>query len=187
MSSRTNTKVITDECRLSYLHAFQPYASETGQEPKYSVCVLIPKTAKKTLQLIKEAIEEATEEGLSSKWGNKKPKNLHSPLRDGDDEKDLDTNPEYEGMYFLNASSKRKPGLINADRSEIFTEEELKSGDYGKLSLNFFPYSAAGNNGIGVGLNNIMKTRDGEALGGGRVNAEDDFADEFEDEDGLLD
>ncbi len=186
-SIKNETHVITDEVRFSYLHAFQPYAMEAGQEPKYSVCALIPKSAKKTIAYIKQAIEGATEEGLKSKWGNKMPRKFSNPLHDADEREDIDEHPEMKGCYYLNASSKRKPGLINADRSDIFTEEELKSGDYGKLSLNFFPYSAAGNNGIGVGLNNIMKTRDGEALGGGRVNAEDDFANEFEDEDGLLD
>ncbi len=187
MSSRTKTKVITDEVRFSYLHVFAPYAANESDTKKYSVCVLIPKTAKKTLKLIQEAIDEATEDGKKSKWGGKVPKKFKLPLRDGDDEKDIDENPEYEGMYFLNASSTKAPGLINADRSEIFSDEDLKSGDYGKVSLNFFPFNSNGNSGIGVGLNNLMKTRDGEALGGSRVKAEDDFDGEFEDEDGLLD
>ena len=67
------------------------------------------------------------------------------------------------------------------------TVDELKSGDWGKASINFFPFSASGSNGVGVGLNNLMKTRDGESLGGVFTKAEDDFEGEFEDEDGLLD
>lgn len=187
MSSRTKTKVITDEVRFSYLHAFAPFAGQEGQEKKYSVCALIPKSSKKTIQLIKEAIEEAKADGLQTKWGNKMPRKFSTPLHDADEREDIDDHPEMKNCYYINASSKKAPGLINADRSEIFTEDELKSGDYGKLSLNFFPYSAAGNNGVGCGLNNIMKTKPGEPLGGGRANAEDDFDGEFEDEDGLLD
>lgn len=177
MSKRQGTKVITDEVRLSYLHAFAPAAALGSDEKKYSVCALIPKTAKKTLKLIEEAIAEATEDGKTKKWGGKVPKKFHTPLRDGDDEEDK--GDEYKGMYFLNASSTKKPGLINVDRTEIFDEEELKSGDWGKLSLNFYPYAANGNNGVGVGLNNILKTRTGEALGGVRASAEDDFDGEF--------
>ena len=34
---------------------------------------------------------------------------------------------------------------------------------------------ANGNKGVGVGLNNIQKLKDGERLGGARASAEDDF------------
>ena len=78
-------------------------------------------------------------------------------------------------------------GRTFEELSAIIDREELKSGDWGKVSINFFPFAASGNNGIGVGINNIMKTRDGIALGGTPASAEDDFEGEFEDEDGLLD
>lgn len=187
MASRNKTKVITGLVRFSYLHVFEPFAGQQGQEAKYSVCVLIPKTEKETIAAIQEAVAEAVDEGQVSKWAGKVPKNLKMPLRDGDEEKDLDTNPEYKGMFFLNASSKRQPGLIDSHKQEIFTTDELKSGDWGKVSLNFYPFAVSGNNGIAVGLNNLMKVKDGEALGGGGSSAESDFAGEFEDEDGLLD
>lgn len=186
MAKRNGTKVITGEVRFSYLHAFEPYAATPGQEEKYSVCLLIPKKDKETLQMIQEAIAEATDQGQSSKWGGKVPKNLKLPLRDGDDEKDLDTNPEYEGMYFINCSSKRRPGLVDSHKMDIMSSDELKSGDWGKASINFFPFAAAGNNGIGVGLNNLMKTKDGVSLGGSVASAESDFEGEW-DEEGLLD
>ena len=187
MASRNGTKVITGEVRFSYLHVFEPYAGVQGQEEKYSVCLLIPKKDKQTIALIQEAIAEATDAGQTSKWGGKVPKNLKLPLRDGDTDKDLDENPEYEGMFFLNCSSKRQPGLVDSHKQEIMTSDELKSGDWGKASINFFPFSASGNNGVGVGLNNLMKTKAGDSLGGGYTKAEDDFEGEFEDEDGLLD
>ena len=181
------TKVITGEVRLSYLHVFDKYAATPGREEKYSVCILIPKKDTKTIALIQEAIANATDLGQKTKWGGKVPKNLKMPLRDGDEEKDTDDNPEYAGMFFLNASSKRQPGLVDSHKQEIIDREELKSGDWGKVSINFFPFAASGNNGIGVGINNIMKTKDGIALGGTPASAEDDFEGEFEDEDGLLD
>ena len=39
-----------------------------------------------------------------------------------------------------------------------------------------FPYAASGNSGVGVGLNNVIKLRDGEKLSGGRT-ADADFSD----------
>lgn len=187
MASRNGMKVITGEVRFSYLHVFAPYAAQAGQDEKYSVCLLIPKSDTKTIRLIQEAVAEATDKGQKEKWGGKVPKNLKLPLRDGDAEKDLDENPEYEGMFFLNATSKRQPGLVDSHKQEIFSADELKSGDWGKASINFFAFSASGSNGVGVGLNNLMKTKDGESLGGTFTKAEDDFEGEFEDEDGLLD
>ena len=184
---KNGTKVITGEVRFSYLHVFDPYAAVQGQEEKYSVCLLIPKSDTKTVKLIQEAVANATDAGQMEKWGGKVPKNLKLPLRDGDTEKDLDENPEYAGMWFLNASSKRQPGLVDSHKQDIIDREGIKSGDYGKASINFFAFAASGNNGVGVGLNNLMKTKDGDSLGGTVVSAEDDFEGEFEDEDGLLD
>ena len=185
MSSRNGTKVITGEVRFSYLHVFEPYAGEVGQKPKYSVSLLIPKSDKKTIALIQEAVSEATDIGQTTKWGGKVPKNLKLPLRDGDEEK-AEEHPEYEGMFFLNASSERQPGLVDSHKQEIFSDQELKSGDWGLASINFYPFSVSGNNGIACGLNNLMKKRDGESLGGTPASAEADFAEEFDD-DGMLD
>lgn len=185
MSSRNGTKVITGEVRFSYLHVFEPFAGEVGQKPKYSVSLLIPKKDKQTIALIQEAVAEATDQGQTTKWGGKVPKNLKLPLRDGDEEK-ADEHPEYEGMYFINASSERQPGLVDSHKQEIFSDQELKSGDYGLASINFYPFSVSGNNGVACGLNNLMKKRDGESLGGTPASAEADFAEEFDD-DGMLD
>ena len=185
MSSRNGTKVITGEVRFSYLHVFEPFAGELGQKPKYSVSLLIPKKDKQTIALIQEAVAEATDLGQTTKWGGKVPKNLKLPLRDGDEEK-ADEHPEYEGMYFINASSERQPGLVDSHKQEIFSDQELKSGDYGLASINFYPFSVSGNNGVACGLNNLMKKRDGESLGGTPASAEADFAEEFDD-DGMLD
>ena len=95
------TKVITGKCRLSYAHLFKPQAIDEGTEPKYSVCLLIPKSDKGTLTKIKAAVEAAKQAGMS-KWGGKIPNNLKTPLRDGDEERS--DQPEYVGCYFLNAS-----------------------------------------------------------------------------------
>ncbi|WP_242846833.1 ssDNA-binding protein, partial [Clostridium sporogenes] len=68
-AKRTGTKVTTGKVRLSYAHLFEPHAIE-GNEPKYSVSVIIPKTDTETLKAIKEATNEAKELG-KSKWNGK--------------------------------------------------------------------------------------------------------------------
>lgn len=170
-TTNTSTKVITGEVRLSYVHVFEPHAVEAGQEEKYSVSVLIPKSDKKTLKKIKAAVEAAKVAG-QGKWGGKVPAKLKTPLRDGDEERP--DQEEYAGHYFLNASSKTKPGVVDASVQPILDSTEIYSGCYGRVSLNFYPFNVSGNKGIACGLNNVQKLRDGDYLGG-RSRAEDDF------------
>ena len=176
-------KVVTGLVRFSYVNIFKSRAFHEGDDAKYSICLLIPKSDKATLKKIKAAIEEATQEGITSKWGGKRPSNLRTPLRDGDEER-AEEAEEYEGMYFLNASSNSKPGIVDKDLNEILDPEEVYSGCWGRASINFFPYDAKGNKGVGAGLNNIQKIKDGEALGGARASAESDFGDGFKVDDG---
>ena len=176
------TKVITGKVRFSYVNIFKSRAFTEGQDAKYSIGLLIPKEDKATLHKIAVAIDEAVQEGISSKWGGKKPKNLHLPLRDGDEER-ADEAPEYEGMMFLNANSTQKPGIVDKDLNEVLDPDEVYSGCWGRASINFFAYDSNGNRGVGVGLNNIQKLKDGERLGAARASAESDFGDGFNDDD----
>ena len=175
------TKVVTNKVRFSYVNIFRSRSFSDGQDAKYSICLLIPKDDKATVKKIKAAIEEAVNDGIASKWGGKKPANLKLPLRDGDEEK-AEEAPEYEGMYFLNANSTQKPGIVDKDLNEILDPDEVYSGCWGRASINFFPFNSNGNKGVGVGLNNIQKLKDGDHLGGVRAKAEDDFGDGFEDD-----
>lgn len=180
---RIGTRVITDPVRGSFLHLLEKYASKPGRDPQYSGMFLVPKSNKKLVKLLEEAIEEAKKSGADTKWGGKVPKKLNVPLHDGDEDKDIEEYPEYEGMLYFNANAKkRKPGLVDSHGVEIFDEEAFKSGDYFKLDINFYPYSGE-QNGIAVGLNNVMWWKEGEALGGGKVSAEKAFEGEFDDDD----
>lgn len=177
-----STKVVTGKVRFSYVNIFKSRAFQADQDAKFSICLLIPKEDKATLKKIKAAIDEAIQEGISSKWNGKKPANVKLPLRDGDEER-ADEAPEYEGMMFLNANSTQKPGIVDKDLNEILDSDEVYSGCWGRASINFYPFSVNGNKGIGVGLNNVQKLKDGEHLGAARASAESDFDDDFEDDD----
>jgi hypothetical protein len=169
-------KVITKEVRLAYVHLFEPYAMNEGQEAKFSCCVMIPENDQATLNTIEEAIEEAKQEGAQKFWGGKIPRNLKLPLRSGSEERP--DQPEFENHYFFNCNTKQKPGIVDSDRMPIFDTTEVYSGIYARVSVNFYPFNSNGNKGIAVGLNNVQKLRDGEPLNG-RSRAEDDFAEEI--------
>lgn len=173
------TKVVTGKARLSYAHLLEPAAIEEGQDKKYSVSLIISKDDKKTLAAIEKAVNAAKEEG-KGKWGGKIPAKLKLPLRDGDEERPDD--PAYANAFFLNCSSKQRPQIVDRKLQPIIEADQVYSGMYGCVSLNFYPFDTNGNRGVAVGLGNVMKVADGERLGGGST-AEEDFADlELEDD-----
>ena len=182
----SDTCVRLGPVRFGYAHVFEPKIDENeakaaaaaGREPKgkYSTCIMIPKSDTDTIKMIEAAIEAAKQKGKTSKWGGKIPGRLSLPLRDGDEE---DKGEEYENMMFFNCSSSRKPGVCvweDGKPVEALDEDDFYSGCWGAVAVNFYPFSANGNNGVGAGLNNVIKTRDDERLAGGST-AEQDFAD----------
>lgn len=172
------TKMVTGKVRFAYVNVFKPVALVDGNDPKYGVCIIIPKSDKETLKKYKTAVDAARKTG-EKLWGGKAPANLKMPLRDGDEEHP--DQAEFADSYFMNANSPQKPGIVDADMNEIFDTTEFYSGCYGRASVNFFSYNQAGNRGIACGLNNLQKLEDGENLTG-RTRPEDDFDDGFDDD-----
>ena len=173
---KNETKVITGRVRLSYANLFEPKSIQ-GSEPKYSVSLIIPKSDKQMVKAIQEAIENAKERD-KAKWNGKVPPALKTPLRDGDEERPEDE--VYEDSYFLNANSKTAPGVVGLEKDAAsgkaikLGEEDVYSGCYARVSVNFYGFNAAGNKGIACGLGNVQKIDDGERLGGG-ASADDEF------------
>lgn len=178
-NSKFNTKVVTGLVRFSYANVWEPKSIDGGDEV-YSVSLIIPKSDKDTINKVKKAIEEAKKIG-ASKFGGKVPANLKLPLRDGDIDRDDDE--VYKNSYFINANCKTQPGIVDKHRNTIIDSTEFYSGCYGHASITFYAFNNSGNKGIACGLNNLMKVKDGEPLGG-RSRAEDDFKDiDYDDED----
>ncbi len=165
------TKVIFGPCRLSYVHLFEKYAFDGANEGKYSANILIPKEEKKTIKAIQDAIEAARKAALVSKWGGKTPKKVMLPLNDGDEREDDDV---FADHFYLNAKASTRPGVVDRQKNAIMDEEEIYSGVWAIVSVTFYGYDVSGNKGVACGLNNVMKFKDDERLGG-RVSAERDF------------
>ena len=179
MANVNRTKVITGKnTRLSYFHGWEPTSINGGPE-RYSVSVLIPKDDKETVKAINDAVDAAIEEGIA-KFGGKKPNKaaIKLPLRDGDTEREDEA---YAGHWFINANSKTALQIVDKAVKPILDRDEVYSGCYARVSLNFYAFNSNGNKGIACGLGNIQKIRDGESLGG-RSSATDDFSIEEDDD-----
>lgn len=175
------TRLVIGPCRLCYVHLLEKYSHE-GEDGKYSCTVLIPKSEKNTVEAIQKAMEAAKKNGVTSKWNGKEPRKIKWALGDGD-EKDDET---FHDHYYLNAKTNDRPGVVDRKKVPIVDAEDVYSGMWAMVSVSFFPYSFSGNNGVGCLLNNVMKWKDDDRLGGGRASAESDFGDiDGEDDDEL--
>lgn len=167
------TKVVTGVGRLSYV-----FIREPDEDDKYSLCFLLPKSDVLSYQKIMMAIEAAKEIGRDKKWSNKIPGNLSLPLRDGDLE--LDRGPEYAGHWFFNARTTMPPLTVDASKQDIVDLNEVYSGCFGRVSINFYPYykEEKGARGVACSLLAIQKIAEGERLGDMVYsNPEEDFGD----------
>lgn len=174
------TKVVI-LCRISFANIFEA-KSINGGEAKFSVSCLIPKGDKKTLLAIHKAVEAAKEDGKTRKWGGKIPPNLKLPLRDGDIDRPDDEN--YQEHFFLNATSKDAPQVVDRHVQPVTDPMMVYSGCFCNVSVNFYAFNANGNRGVAAGLGNIQFVKDGERLSG-RASAESDF-DALEDDEEVL-
>lgn len=187
------TRVITSEVRFSFCHLAEPYsyADDGQQTPKYSISMIIRKDDTHTLEAIKKNYEEAIQRGIE-KFGEsfrRKATPLVRPvgsdsglLVDCDKDERYEGDADYKNCYILQAKSITPAPVYAVETGKrALSAEEIKSivysGCYGKVLFNFYPYNNR-KMGIACGLDSVLKTRDGESLGG-RVNAMDYFGDDL--------
>ncbi len=173
------TRVTTDKVRLSYVHLFKPFAKEQGQEPKFSVTILLPKSDTATKSRIDAAIEAAKQKGTMDKWNGVCPPIVDTPIHDGDGVRRDGTpyGPECKGHWVFTATSRadRPIEVVDANLNPIIDQTQIYSGIYGRVSVNFAAYYNNGNKGIGCYLGPVQKLSDGEVLGGGTITAAEAF------------
>jgi len=171
-------KVLTGEVRLSYVHLIEPRTNKPGDDPKYSATLLIPKTDFATKADIDASIQAAAQDAVSKVWNGAAPPQLRVPIYDGDGVRQSGEpfGEECRGHWVVSASTFNKPQVVGIQNiNQELPPREVYSGMYARVTIRFFGYSNSGNKGIGCGLGNVMKTRDGEALAGS-ASASVDFA-----------
>lgn len=171
--------VTINDVRFSYCNLFQPKApfNNPQGEPKYSVTVLVPKTNTAAKAVIDNAIAQAIDAGVSSKWNGVRPPQPAICVHDGDGPRPSDGSAfgeECKGCWVFTASTKQPPFVVDEYVQNIIDPTKVYSGMWGNVNVTFFAYNNAGKKGIGCGLNGVQKIRDGEALGG-QITAQEAF------------
>jgi len=173
-TGKKSSALITPPGIASYAYVWKPQEGLDGGEAKYSVTLIMSKKA--DLTKLKEAMKAAAVKkfGPNPNW-----KKLHSPFKDGDEEREND--PMYAGKIFITARSSTQPRIVDKDLNPITDEFEFYSGAKCRLSVYAYGYDSKGNKGVTFGLNNIQKLADGERLSGRRA-PEEEFADADDDD-----
>jgi hypothetical protein len=176
------SRITTKKVRIAFANVFEPVDKLNTGTPKYSACLLIPKDDEEGVDRIQDAIDYVTEEYKKAN-GGKLPRNFKLPLRDGDEEDEKADNPDFQGHYFMNVSSVRKPTIVDRDMEKIEDAEDFFSGCYCRVALNFFSFDKQGSKGIAVGFSNIQKIKKGPYIGSGASSPEEDFSEPLDDDD----
>jgi len=153
--------------RISYAKIFKPERNDLSGKEEYSCMVLIPKSDTTTVNALKQAVKMA----IKGKFGDKQPKGLRIPLRDGDKEGDggVPSGSEsgqapYGDHYFFNCKNSRQPAIVDQKRRAIIEPDKIVSGFYVRVSINAFAYDNK-SKGVSFGLNAVQLIREGEPLG----------------------
>lgn len=178
-------KSLTGEVRLSYVHLAAPYANpqQPNAEPRYCVTLLIPKSDTVTKADIDNSIAAAITAAVDKTWKGVRPPVIPTPLHDGDGVKQDGTSfgAECKGMWVMTASRRPqdgKPWVCDISNPNVeLAPQDCYSGMYGRCTIHFFGYNSGGRKGIGCSLDGVMRTRDGESLGGVSKPNANEFAD----------
>jgi len=189
-------KCVTPECRSSYVNILEPRPLPQSEEEAWGMQCMFPKN-EITEAWIKD-LKQIYAQVLIDKFGDKKAREMAGviqvkgglPVRDGDDPKeaDLANAEQLKGHYFINTNNRfRQPYIIGpmgkAVDPETLTPDDIYSGMWCRVMLEFWYYDKAGNKGISTSIAGLMKTRDDANLGAGTTKGEaetefNDFANE---------
>ncbi len=134
---------------------------------KYSVVMIFDKD--EDLSNIAEAIEDV----IAKKWGDKVPKELRRPFRDGDESK----HDVYNNTLYATASAypEYAPKIVDQNMEVILDSSKIYSGCFLRASITAVTYDKAGNAGVRFMLKAVQKVEDGDPISGTGVNIEDAF------------
>ena len=141
---------VTPKCRASYPHLFKPFQfPNSDKEPAYYITMLFPKatTDLKPMHAFIIAARDA-------KWS--KPED-HARMDSASFFRDGDTSgkPEYAGMWYIKASSTRKPVVMDQEVKQIedIEHHRVYPGCWVRVAISTYAWTFAADSKIGVKLN----------------------------------
>lgn len=190
--------VVLEMVRLSFPKLWTAESATPDSPPKFGAAFLMDPTTETGKKNIKK-IEAAIKAAATKTWAEKADKvrkaldSDRSGLRDGD----TATNGEgdvysgYEDMQFISASNRKRPQVLNRDKSPLAEEDNVVYGGCyvdAVVSIWATADKKLGGNGIFCTLELVRFRKDGEPFGAAPIDADDylDDLDDDEDDDDLV-
>lgn len=164
--------------RLSYPNLFKPQKQDSGAE-KYNAVLIIE--AGTDLSFYGKLIKEAA----VAEWGEKAAEDLRkglikNPLKNAANEPKYAERAGFAGNHFIRVVSNYKPPIFRKKGSAFYPldEDDVYPGMYVYAALNCYTWSdARQGKGVSFGLEQLIKARDGDRLGGGGSRPPEDYFD----------
>lgn len=179
-------RCVTPECRGSYVNILEPRPLPQSNVMAWGMQCIFEKTP--VIEQWVSELKSVYAQVLIDKFGKEKASAIAQiiaakktfPIRNGDDLGDvgaLANADQLKGCYFLNTNNRfRRPHVIGpmgkAVAPEDLSPDDIYSGAYYRVMLEFWYYDTAGNKGISTSIAAVMKTKDGENLGAGTSSTE---------------
>jgi hypothetical protein len=169
------SKIKIASARLSFPSLFNTAQFGGEDTGKYEATLILDKVEHaETIKAIQAQINELMKTELKGKIPSDK-----IALKDGDES----GRPEFEGKMTIKASSKRRPLVINRDKSPITAEDNIiYAGCYVHAIVSLWAQNNQFGKRINASLDGVQFARDGEPFGDGGISANefDAFGDEPE-------
>lgn len=182
-------KTVSPECRGSYVNILEARPLPNSEEEAWGMQCMFPKNA--VVEAWVKELKQIYAQVLVDKFGDKKAREMAKiisnklPIRDGDNPEDaggLANADQLKGHYFINTNNRfRQPYIIGpmgkAVDPDTLGVDDIYSGAWYRVMLEFWYYDKAGNKGISTSIAGLMKTRDDDNLGAGtsKVETEEEF------------
>jgi len=178
-------KIQLNNVRLSFPKLFKAEGFNGQTEnAKFSAAFILDK--EEHAEKIKE-IKEGIKKAIAEKWPKKAPKLPAEKifLKDGEMKED-DYDGYDSGMMFINASSKKRPVVVDKKLTPIAEDDDvIYAGCYVNATFQIWVQDNDYGKRVNAQLRAVQFERDGEPFGAAPVEAEAEFgaAEEFEDAD----
>ena len=171
------SKIKLQSVRLSFPSLFQQAAFGGESTGKYEATFILDKKEHaQVISQIEAEIARLQKEEIKAKVSSDK-----ICLKDGDEM----GRPEYEGKMTIKASTKKRPLVIDRDKSPITEDDNIiYAGCFVNAILTLWPQNNNFGKRVNAQLDGVQFVRDGEPFGDGGISA--DAFDAFGDDDEMF-
>jgi hypothetical protein len=162
--------MLLKKVRLSFPALFKPttYQNTGVGDKKYEATFLIEKGSANH-KMVEAAVDKMNEEDFKGKLSSDR-----LCLKDGDDKEWKG----FEGHVYVKTSSKRRPPVVDRDKSPIQEEDDkVYGGCYVNANIELWAQKGQWGNRVNAGLRGVQFDSDGERFVGSSAEDEDEFID----------